>query len=504
MLDPEQEDRITEPGGEEPSVQPAEELNDDVKPVSEEPAEAESPAEASAEPAADDPAPAAAAPEEAAPAAEPADEGEYHYKSGYTQRIYADAHYAPADESTVPPRYYTPPVRPSKESRGKNPAKPGRFLKVACLCLVFALLGSVGGAALVGYRLNARLTALEEAVDARPSVVLGTESGSSAPITSADALAGRPLAQLYDLACQQAVGISTEVTYQNFFGQTSTSAVTGSGFIISEDGYILTNYHVIEYADKGGYEITVMLHDGTRYEAKIIGSEESNDVAVLKIDAAGLTPATLGDSDAIMVGDEVHAVGNPLGELEFTMTNGSVSALDRLITTENGKDAINMFQIDAPVNSGNSGGPLYNAAGEVIGIVTAKYQSTGVEGLGFAIPINDAVRIAQDLITKGYVTGKAYLGVSVETQYNAMYAQYYGMPLGAYISAVEKGSCAEKAGLQAGDIITRVGDAAVESYTDLRQALKAYAAGDTAELEIYRADKSMTVTVVFDEARPSD
>ena len=163
-----------------------------------------------------------------------------------------------------------------------------------------------------------------------------------------------------------------------------------------------------------------------------------------------------------------------------------------------------MFQIDAPVNSGNSGGPVYNAQGEVIGIVTAKYQSTGVEGLGFAIPVNDAVRIAQDLITKGYVTGKAYLGVSVEMQYNAMYAQYYNMPLGAYIAGVESGSCAEKAGLQTGDIITRVGDTTVESYNDLKQALKAYSAGDTAELEIYRADKSLTVSVVFDEAHPSN
>ena len=434
---------------------------------------------------------------------EPVD-GEYQYKSGYTQRIYADAHYAPADESTVPPRYYTPPRRPSKVSPEKKPRTTGLFLKVACLCLVCALLGSVGGAALMGRTFDQRLAALEEAQTERPSVVLGTDSGSTKKVASTDSSSEKPLALLYDQACEQVVGITTEVTYQNFFGQTSTSAVSGSGFIISEDGYILTNYHVIEYADKGGYKISVMTHDGTRYDAAIVGSEESNDIAVLKIDATGLKPVTLGDSDAIQVGDEVHAVGNPLGELEFSMTNGRVSALDRMITTENGADAINMFQIDAPVNSGNSGGPVYNAQGEVIGIVTAKYQSTGVEGLGFAIPVNDAVRIAQDLITKGYVTGKAYLGVSVEMQYNAMYAQYYNMPLGAYIAGVESGSCAEKAGLQTGDIITRVGDTTVESYNDLKQALKAYSAGDTAELEIYRADRSITVSVVFDEAHPSN
>ena len=513
MFDPEEREQNMAVGGEElDEDRPAEENEDrmsgsEEEPVSDSLTEEPAPTEAASEAEPSEEQPVTAADEgEAAPiSADPEPEdGEYHYKSGYTQRIYADAHYAPADESTVPPRYYTPPRRPSKVSPEKKTRKTGAFLKVACLCLACALLGSVGGAALVGRTLNQRIEALEDAQESRPSVVLGTDSGSTKKVSRSEIMTDKPLAQLYDQACQQVVGITTEVTYQNFFGQTSTSAVSGSGFIISEDGYILTNYHVIEYADKGGYEISVMLHDGTRYEASIVGSEESNDIAVLKIDATGLTPVTLGDSDAIMVGDEVHAVGNPLGELEFSMTNGHVSALDRVITTESGGDAINMFQIDAAVNPGNSGGPVYDAAGEVIGVVTAKYSSTGVEGLGFAIPINDAVRIAQDLITKGYVTGKAYLGVSIETQYNAMYAQYYNMPLGAYIAGVESGSCAERAGLQAGDIITRVDDTVVESYTDLRQALKAYSAGDTAELEVYRADESMTVTVVFDEARPSN
>ena len=261
---------------------------------------------------------------------------------------------------------------------------------------------------------------------------------------------------------------------------------------------------MIEYAHKGGNTVTVMLHDGTRYEAAIVGTEESNDIAVLKIDATGLSPAQMGDSDAIAVGDGVHAVGNPLGELEFSMTNGNVSALDRVITTDAGSDPINMFQIDAAVNSGNSGGPVYNDRGEVIGIVTAKYSSTGVEGIGFAIPINDALRIANDLITKGYVTGKAYMGIVLETseQYQ-WYAQYVGLPAGAPVKEVEKGSCAEKAGMQSGDIITRVGDETVESISDLRQALKKYSAGDTAEIELYRSDSSVTLSITFDEAKPA-
>ena len=443
-------------------------------------------------------------PVEAAPESEPEaerpeiEEGEYQYKNGYTQRIYADAHYAPADEGAVPPRYYTPPVRPVK-TRPENGG--GKGWKIACLCLACALLGTAAGAAMTGLRLSGRLRSVE-ARENPPAVVFGAPNSTTSKSETVTTEAGKPLAQIYDMACQQVVGVTTEVTVQSFFGQTS-SAVSGSGFIISEDGYILTNYHVIEYADKGGSPVTVMMNDGTEYEAAIVGSEESNDVAVLKIEATGLTAAALGNSDRISVGDEVHAVGNPLGELDFSMTNGHVSALDRTITTENGEDAINMFQIDAAVNKGNSGGPVYNASGEVIGIVTAKYSSTGVEGIGFAIPINDAVRIAQDLITKGYVTGKAYLGVSIETQYNAMYAQYYNMPLGAYIHSVESDSCAERAGLQAGDIITRVEDTEIENYTDLKQALKGYTAGDEVEIEIYRADKSMTVQLVFDEARPS-
>jgi len=281
-----------------------------------------------------------------------------------------------------------------------------------------------------------------------------------------------------------------------------SGAVTGSGFIISEDGYILTNYHVIEDAYKGRLDVTVMLHDGTSYTAQIVGTEPDNDVAVLKIEAEGLNAVTIGDSDTLRVGDTVYAVGNPLGELEFSMTTGHVSAKDRVIKTDNGAEAISMFQVDAAVNSGNSGGPVYNDRGEVVGIVTAKYSSSGVEGIGFAIPVNDAAAIARDLVTTGYVTGKAHLGVTVNTKYNEMYAQYYGWPLGAYIDGVENGSCAQQAGIEAGDIITRVGGEEVKNFDNLKSALKRYSAGDTVEIELYRADESRTVTVVLDEEKP--
>jgi serine protease Do len=328
--------------------------------------------------------------------------------------------------------------------------------------------------------------------------------GSAGSVTASEASYSGVMSagDLYDMACEQVVGVTTQVTGTNLFGMPVSGAVTGSGFIITPDGYILTNYHVIEDAYRAGVDVNVITHDGTRYPAQIVGVEADNDVAVLKIDASGLNAATLGSSDSLRVGDTVYAVGNPLGELEFSMTTGHVSAKDRRIVTDSSGESISMFQIDAPVNSGNSGGPVYNARGEVVGIVTAKYKSSGVEGIGFAIPINDAAAIAQDLLTSGYVTGKAHLGVVTNTKYNEMYAQYYGWPVGAYVDSVEKGGCAEKAGIEAGDIITRVGDYQVRRYDDLRSAIKRYSAGETVELDFYRSDASHTVSVTFDEDRP--
>ena len=426
--------------------------------------------------------------------------GEYHYKNGYTQKIYSDAHYVPYDENTVPPRYYTPPEKPVKEP--KPPRKKGGFVKALCLCLVCAILGGVAGAGLMHYRISDRLDALERGLEDAQELHIIEDATESTPNIQYVSENGIIASDIYDMACQQVVGISSEVTYTNFFGMQSSSAVSGSGFIISENGYILTNYHVVEYAIQGNATLEVILHDGTRYDASVVGSEQSNDIAVLKIDASNLSAASFGDSDDLLVGDRVYAVGNPLGELEFSMTTGYVSALDRLITTDENSDSINMFQIDAAVNSGNSGGPVYNALGQVVGVVTAKYSDTGVEGLGFAIPINDAASIANDLITKGYVTGKAYMGIRLDERYNSMYSQYYGMPLGAYVYSVDSGSCAETAGLRAGDIITALGENKIEGMSDLKQAIKQFSAGETTEITLYRAGEEMKMSITFDEAKP--
>ncbi len=434
-------------------------------------------------------------------------ESEYGYVGEFAKEsIYSDAHYTPAGEGPVPPRYYTPP-EPKKAEKHEKSGKGGRILGIIALCLVCALLGGLVGASFMGRSLDGRIAALEDArtEQALERITEAAAAGSADSAQTATAVKNDSTAltasAIYAQACSQVVGVTTEVTYTNFFGMNSSSAVSGTGFIVSEDGYILTNYHVIELAAQNDKDVNVILYDGTRYTASIVGYEKYNDVAVLKIDANGLKPVSFGNSDSLSVGDLVYAVGNPLGELDFSMSTGHVSALDRAITSDESGVAINMFQIDAAVNSGNSGGPVYNAAGEVVGIVTAKYASTGVEGLGFAIPINDAVKIASDLITKGYVTGKAYMGVQIDQRYNSLYSQYYNMPLGAYVYSVEDGSCAEKAGLLAKDIITRLGDQDITGYTDLTSALHGFSAGDTTSMTVYRGGEEVTLTITFDEAK---
>ena len=438
---------------------------------------------------------------------EPKGESEYRYAGGFDKEsIYSDAHYTPAGEGPVPPRYYTPP-EPKKTEKREKSGKGGKIVGIIALCLVCALLGGLVGAGFMGRSLDERVEALEQAradasieqiTQAARSAESGTPAQSVAAVQNDAPLSA---SAIYEQACEQVVGVTTEVTYTNFFGMNSSSAVSGTGFIISEDGYILTNFHVIELAAQNSKDVNVILRDGTRYTASIVGYEKYNDVAVLKIDATGLKPVQFGNSDSLAVGDLVYAVGNPLGELDFSMSTGHVSALDRAITSDESGVAINMFQIDAAVNSGNSGGPVYNAAGEVVGIVTAKYASTGVEGLGFAIPVNDAVKIASDLITKGYVTGRAYMGVSIDQRYNSLYSQYYNMPLGAYVYSVESESCAEKAGLQPKDIITKLGENEITGYTDLTSALHGFSAGDTTDMTVYRAGEEITLTITFDEAK---
>ena len=431
------------------------------------------------------------------------EEGSYRFTR---DQIYSDAHYEPAGASTEPPRYYTPPERPVKEPKQKQKKRRGGWAGALALCLVCTLLGGCLGAVIADRRTDQKIAQLQQSVNASMEEQIASVSSdiSLLKLGTGENAQGGVLngAQVFEMAKEQVVGITTEVTYQNFFGMTSSSAVSGSGFFISQDGYIMTNYHVIETAYANNLDISVMTYDGTEYTASIVGFESGNDIAVLKIDASGLSPVSFGNSDEITMGETIYAVGNPLGELAYSMSTGTISGLDREIVTDESVIGINMFQVDAAVNPGNSGGPVYNSRGEVIGIVTAKSGATNAEGLGFAIPVNDAASIADDLMTKGYVTGKAYMGVRLDERYNSMYAQYYNMPLGAYVYSVDNGSAAEKAGLQAGDIITRVGNTEISSYTDLKAAVRSFSAGDSTEVTIFRAGGSITVSILFDEARP--
>lgn len=375
--------------------------------------------------------------------------------------------------------------------------------KVIALVLACALAG--GSAGVGGAYLYQKLSPVPTLAPPDNSVTL-YEGERPQVETIRNTNAGQAMTpeQLYAANLASCVGITVNTTV-NIFGQTTTSAASGSGFVLNKDGYIATNYHVIEEAvNNRSVTIEVSFADGKKYDAKLVGGEKDNDVAVLKIEANGLIPVTLGDSSKLVVGEPVYAIGNPLGELTYSLTDGIVSALDRLITTSDssGSTTLNVLQTNCAINPGNSGGPLFDRYGNVIGITTAKYtqSSSGVtaEGLGFALPINDVKEILTDLIAHGYVTGKPYMGVQVDNVPSE--AQRYGITAGAAVKYVAEGSCAQKAGLQVNDIITAIDDTAIDSSSALTAALSTnYRAGDTATLTVIRNQKEVTLTITFDE-----
>lgn len=302
--------------------------------------------------------------------------------------------------------------------------------------------------------------------------------------------------QIYNRNVNCVVGIASETTYMNIFGQYSRSASSGTGFFIREDGYILTNHHVIE----NGSTYTVTCYDGTQYPATVVGYEEENDIAVLKIEANDMPTVTFGDSDNLLVGEDILTIGNPLGELTYTMTKGIVSALDRMLNMDEGV-SIDMFQIDAAVNSGNSGGPAFNMYGQVIGVVSAKYASEAIEGLGFCIPINDALEIAEDLIRYGYVTGKPSMDIAAQTVTQNM-AYRYGLVVGVYLNDVEEGGAADKAGLKAGDVIVKMDGVKITQLSELDAVKKSFAAGDTVSVVVFRDGEYLEMSLTFSEVTP--
>ena len=390
------------------------------------------------------------------------------------------------------------PVYQSQPQGGQTPHKNGKNrlgLKITSLALVCALLGGlVGGgtAYLVGNHSGSDTTEVNVSNRKPTEIQLKTVDGKN-PMTDAE---------LYAANVNSVVSINITATSDpNFFGQTTQTAGAGSGFILTPDGYIVTNYHVVGDADT----VKVTLYNGDSYDAQYIGGDEDYDIAVIKIEATDLPNVTLGNSDSLNVGDHVLAIGNPLGELTFSMSEGIASSVNRAIDVDG--TPFNMIQVTAAINPGNSGGPLFNEYGEVVGIVSAKYSSyssTTVEGLGFAIPISDVRSIITDIMENGAVTDKAYMAITAGTMNEQMAAQFnIDVTEGVFVYSVVEGGAGEKAGLRLGDVITKMGDKTLTSRQDLSAAMKGYRAGDTVTLTVYRGGQYIEVELTFD-AQPQN
>ena len=401
----------------------------------------------------------------------------------------------------------TPPVHPVQPQDAQPPKKKKKFngkrvARSAVALVLAAAMGFAGG--FVGAKFGGSGKVVIQQV--APSSMADSASGSDNSITAASS-SGSSLTteQVADLVSPSVVVITTEqVVYSqwSWYGQNQVESGAGSGVIISSDGYILTCAHVVD----GASTITVTIGDKD-YTATLVGEDTTSDIAVIKIDADGLTPATVGNSDSLKVGQSVMAVGNPLGELGGTVTGGMISALNRSVTIQ-GSSSVNtmsLIQMDASVSPGNSGGGLFNMNGELVGIVNAKSSSSDAEGLGFAIPINDAIKVAQELLENGYVTGRPYLGITYLAVTDAQTASQLGVnAYGVYVVEVVKGGPAEKAGLQAGDRIVSVDGTEIASKDDLGTLMQKHAAGDTLSITIARDGQMQTVNVTLGEKTASN
>ena len=406
-----------------------------------------------------------------------------------------------SDGGAVPPpegpRYQAAqgsPKQPPKKRRRKN----SNIARSAVALVLAAAMGFVGGfvGAQVG-NTGGKVVIQQVA----PSSTSSSDSGSASAVNTAS---GMTTAQVSEMVSPSVVVITTEqVVYSqwSWYGQSQVESGAGSGVVISSDGYILTCAHVVS----GASNITVTIGD-TDYPATVVGEDSTSDVAVLKIDANGLTPAVVGDSDTLTVGDNVLAVGNPLGELGGTVTSGIVSALNRSVSIQSSGsvNTMSLIQMDASVSPGNSGGGLFNMNGELVGVVNAKSSDSDAEGLGFAIPINDAMKVAQDLLENGYVTGRPYMGITYLAVTDAQTAQQLGVnAYGIYVADVVKGGPADKAGLKVGDRIVSIDGTEVAQKTDLGTIIQQHSAGDTLSITVARGGQMQTVSLTLGEKNNS-
>lgn len=453
------------------------------------------------------------------PAEEPASDG--CYRSAYTEPSPESGVYrntgAGRKESPFANSPYESSFQPSSEDTAHKKVKQpkvkkassglGRKLAAAAAALALVIGSCAVTAGLVNSRWEERTTQMEQRFQDQLSQMqaqIAQSANAGISVSGTGTTDGLTPTQVYSRNVNSVVAVSNYATATDRWG-TSTGASylagTGSGFIISEDGYVITNYHVVAGADK----LTATTHMGEEYTAQLVGSDEINDVALLKLDATGLDPVEIGKSEDLLVGDMVVAIGNPLGELTSTATVGYVSGKDRSVTTDG--TMINMLQTDAAINSGNSGGPLFNMKGQIIGITTAKYSgSTGsgasIEGIGFAIPIDDVMGMIEDFKSYGYLRNQAYLGVTV-IKMDASTASMYNLPVGPYVQTVVDGGSADHAGILPQDIIIAVGEYPVDSNAALTSALRRFSAGDTTTITVFRAGAEVVLPITFDE-RPQD
>ena len=397
----------------------------------------------------------------------------------------AESHTESAAGSTVEPAadpvVTDTPVQPKKHHGGV-----GRVVALILSCAVISAACGFGGAILAQNGSRTGKTTVQQS----------NRTAATVNVKKVDGQTLMSPAEVYASTVNSVVSINCSAVSTNIFGQQTESASSGSGFIYTADGYIVTNQHVVANASS----INVTLYNGDTYPATLVGSDSDYDVAVLKIDAKDLPAVTLGSSTDVNVGDTVLAIGNPLGELTFSMSQGIVSCVNRAINVEG--TPFNMIQVDASINPGNSGGPLMNLYGEVVGIVSAKYSSyanTTVEGLGFAIPINDVQSIIKDIIENGSVGNKAYMAITAGTMTQQMAAQYkINATEGVFVYSVEDGGAGGKAGLKLGDVITKLNDTQITSMEDLSAAKKGFKAGDTVTLTVLRDGKEITTQLTFD------
>lgn len=413
-----------------------------------------------------------------------------YQSNGYTaqnqqsQNVYNSQPYGTAPNHSANAK----PPKAKKPKKQRKPISRGGIAIALAVTMVFSCGLGFGG----GYFANKVNTSTSGSLNITKTSNSGTTTTASSTSTA------NSTSEIVKKTADSVVEISTESVVTGSFAQQYVQQGAGSGVIISQDGYILTNNHVIN----GANSVKVRLRDSTEYDATIVGSDSDNDIALLKVNATGLSPATFGDSNSLAVGDYVVAIGNPLGELGGTVTDGIISALARKVTIEDTQ--MTLLQTNAQVNPGNSGGGLFNANGELVGIVNAKQSATEVEGIAFAIPINNVLDILSDLKEYGYVTGKVDLGIDFTDITSDETAFYYGVnQTGCYVLSVDSGSNAEKAGVTRGDLVTKVNDTDVSSSSDITTALEKAEVGDTVTFTVSRRGTSKTISFVLEEYIPA-